>query len=484
MIFYALGRVTTMCISRKHVFSVLLSAGFLLAMSNVKADNSLGQRDNLNTGINDRQKAEMAVPAGFFANSSLNGLLRNYYFSRDNHDTPARLDQREWVQGAYLSFRSGYTDTPIGVGLDVHGFYGFKLDGGGGSGGAGLLPLNSKKEPESEFSSAGAALKLRGFGNLVQAGDQYLENPVVAGGVSRVFPQTFRGVALKNYSVPDLTLDAGWVDSTRLRNQSGQSHLATSYGSGNKAGVPADRESPGLTWLGGVYSVPGAVTLTVYGGQLSDIWNQYYAGASVPFKLNDALTLTPYLHYFKTRDQGQSQLGHIDNNTYSGGLTLSGKGQSLTLGLQKIDGDTPFDYVAQDDRSFLYLSNSQQYADFNAPGEQSWKLQYQTGLAFFHAPNLQFSTSYTRGEADLSRVDPASKGYGYIYDASARDARHWERDMALRYDMPDGKAKGLNVTLRWATHRTGDGYTAPGNTRGNSNADEYRMIVGYPFSIF
>ncbi|WP_408596791.1 OprD family outer membrane porin [Pseudomonas sp. PLMAX] len=470
--------------SLKRLLGVPISLGLLLATGNTCADNSLGQRDNLSSGINDRQKAEMAVPAGFVSGSSLNGLLRNYYFSRDNHDTPARLDQREWVQGAYLSFRSGYTDTPIGVGVDVHGFYGLKLDGGGGSGGAGLLPVNTKREPESDFSAAGAALKFRGFDSLLQAGDQYLENPVIAGGVSRVFPQTFRGVALKNYSVPDLTLDAGWIDSTRLRNQSGQSHLVTSYGASDKAGVPADRESPHMGWLGGVYSVPGAITVTLYGGQLSDIWNQYYAGVSWPLKLTRVLTVTPYLHYFKTRDQGRSQLGSIDNDTYSSGLTLSGAGQSLTLGLQKVDSNTPFDYVAQDDRSFLYLSNSQQYADFNAPGEKSWKLQYQTSLKFLDAPNVQFSTSYTRGEADLTRVDPASTGYGYIYNASGKDARHWERDVALRYAVPDGKAKGLNLTLRWAAHRTGDGYTAPGNTRGNSNADEYRVIVDYPFSIF
>lgn len=97
---------------------------------------------------------------------------------------------------------------------------------------------------------------------------------------------------------------------------------------------------------------------------------------------------------------------------------------------------------------------------------------------------MQLSTSYTRGEADLTGVDPANPGYGYIYNASGKDAHHWERDVALRYAVPDGKAKGVTVTLRWAAHRTGDGYTAPGNIRGNSNADEYRMIVDYPFSIF
>ncbi|WP_449434919.1 OprD family outer membrane porin [Pseudomonas putida] len=468
----------------KRWLGVSVSLGVSLAAGTTCADNSLGQRDNLNSAINDRQKAEMAVPSGFVSGSSLNGLLRNYYLSRDNHDTPARLDQREWVQGAYLSFRSGYTDTPVGVGFDIHGFSALKLDGGGGSGGSGLLPLNAQRQPESSFSAAGAALKLRAMGSLVQAGDQYLENPVIAGGVSREFPQSFRGAAIKNYSIPSLTLDAGWVDSTRLRNQSGQSHLATSYGASNKAGAPADRESPYMAWAGGVYSVQGGMTLTLYGGQLSDIWNQYYAGLSWPAALTPVLSLTPYLHYFKTRDQGKSQLGRIDNDAYSGGLALSGAGQSLTLGLQKVDGNTPFDFIVQNDRVFLYLSNAQQYADFNGPGEKSWKMQYQTSLRLLGAPNVQFSTAYTRGEADLTRVDPSSQGYGYIYNASGKDAHHWERDVALRYAVADGKAKGLSLTLRWAAHRSGDGYTAPGNTRGNSKADEYRVIVDYPFGIF
>ncbi|MEG6992082.1 hypothetical protein V1979_34980, partial [Pseudomonas aeruginosa] len=43
--------------------------------------------------------------------------------------------------------------------------------------------------------------------------------------------------------------------------------------------------------------------------------------------------------------------------------------------------------------------------------------------------------------------------------------------------------KGLSVTLRWATHRPGEGYTAPGNTRGNSSSDEYRVVVDYPIRL-
>lgn len=462
----------------------ILGVGLMLSEQQARADNSLGQRDNLDANITARQKAEVSIPPGFIEGSTMKGILRNSFFDRNNHHTPDGRDQREWVQGGWLSFRSGYTDTPVGFGFDVHSFYALKLDGGGGHGGAGLMPLDSTGKPESNYSNIGGALKIRGFDSLVQAGDQLLENPVIASGVSRMFPQTYRGVSLKNYSVDDLTLDAGWVDSTRLRNQSGESHLKTSYGSRNKAGVMADRNSSHMNWVGGSYSIPKSATVTAYAGNLRDIWNQYYLAGSYPFPVSEDITLTPYLHFYDTRDQGSSKLGRINNQTYTSGLTLAGKGQSLTLGFQKVDGNTPFDYVIQNDGTYLYLNNSQQYADFNGPGEQSWKAQYQTSLAFMNAPNVKLSTSYTRGKADLTRVNPDSKGYGYIYNPDGKNARHWERDISLRYDVPDGQAKGTSVTLRWAKHRSGKGYTAPGNTRGNADADEYRIIVDYPFTIF
>ncbi|TDF82311.1 OprD family outer membrane porin [Pseudomonas sp. H9] len=463
--------------------SPLLALSLVCASSASQADNSLGQRDNINIDLTQRQHAELAIPAGLVNGSSLNGLLRNYYFGRDNHHTPARRDQREWAQGVLLSLRSGYTDTVIGMGLDVHGFSALKLDGGGGRGGAGLMPLDSQGKPQDEFAAAGAALKFRAFDSLLKVGDQLLENPLIASGSSRLFPQSYRGVTIKNFSLDAVMFDAGWVESTRLRNQSGHSDLQSAYGNGNRAGVAPDRESSHMTWLGATYTAPQSLSLSGYSGRLQDLWDQHYLGLSRTFALAHELRLTPYLHYYKTRDQGRSQLGPIDNDAYSAGLTLAQGSQSLTLGLQKIDGDTPFDFLAQNDRTFLYLNNAMQYADFNGPGEKSWKLQYQTSLQALRAPNLQFSIGYTRGEADLTRVDPASPGYGYIYNPDGKHAKHWERDIALRYAVPEGQAKGLNLTLRWASHRPGDGYTAPGNTRGNASADEYRVILDYPFNL-
>ncbi|MNJ18747.1 Porin D precursor [compost metagenome] len=467
----------------RHLLVFSVGWSFLSALP-AHADNSMGQRDNIFTGVNERQAVELTLPPGLVKGARLDALVRNYYLQRDNHSDLVTRDLGEWAQGFLLSFRSGFTDTPIGLGVDAHGFLGLKLDGGGGSGGAGLLPLDSSGKPHDEFSSAGAALKLRYLDTLVKVGDQLVENPVIGSGTSRLFPQGYRGVTLKNHSMEGLWLDAGFVESSRLRNQSGHSHLVTAYGARNKAGIAADRESPHIGWLGASYILSQGLQVTAYGGQLDDIWNQYYLGISETFQASGQLLLKPYLHWFKTTDQGRSQLGKIDNDTYSAGIAATAYGQTVTLGLQKVDGRTPFDYLTQDDRIFLYLSNSQQFADFNGPGEKSWRVQYDTNLSVLGAPSTQLIVSYTRGEADLTRVNPNSIGYGYIFNPEGENAKHWERDIALKYQVPDGPAKNLSLTLRWAAHREGDGYTAPGNTRGNSSADEYRLIVDYPVSLF
>ncbi len=62
----------------------------------------------------------------------------------------------------------------------------------------------------------------------------------------------------------------------------------------------------------------------------------------------------------------------IDNNTYSLHLTLNAGAHTVTAAYQRVNGDTPFDYINLGDS--VYLDNSRMYSDFNAPNERSWKL--------------------------------------------------------------------------------------------------------------
>lgn len=297
-------------------------------------------------------------------------LTRNYYFNHDRRHASGH-DSKEWAQGFIATFQSGYTPGVVGFGVDAYGMLGLKLDGGGGTGGTSILPITapSKEGYESgkapdEFSSGGAALKIRAFDTELKLGDQFLSNPVVAGGESRMLPQTFRGVSLTNNSFEDLTLTAGQVSFTVYYNQSGHRRLGSYYGE-----LPGDRDSHHLSWLGGTWGGIEGFTSSLYAAELQNVWKQYYADVDYTYEIDDNWSLNPGAHYYKTVDSGDSLLGRIDNNTYSLHFAVGYRQHTVTAVLQKVNGNTPFDYINQGDS--IFLDNSQQYSDFNGPNEKS-----------------------------------------------------------------------------------------------------------------
>lgn len=413
---------------------------------------------------------------GFVEGSSLNLNFRNAYFHR-NQLLPGVRDSREWAQDAVARFESGYTPGVIGVGVDAYGMLGLKLDGGGGHAGSSLLPLNEHDDgtlgaaPRS-FSSAGAAVKIRGFDTELKAGDLFLTNPVIAGGETRLLPQTFRGVALTNNAIDGLLLEGGQVSFTKPYNQSGHRRIDTFYSAG-----PDDRDSKHLSWAGASWNGTPSFTANLYAAELQDIWNQYYADFDYTYVVHDNLSLTPGVHFYHTQDTGQAKLGKIDNNTYSLHLTVAAGHHSVTTAYQRVNGNTPFDYINQGDS--IYLDNSRMYSDFNGPGERSWKLQYGYDFAGLGITGLSTSLSYSRGKLDLTKADPNSAGYGQWYSADGKDARHWERDLDVKYVFQEGQFKDLSLLLRYASHRGSRGYSAVDNDN-----DELRLIVDYPLAIF
>lgn len=407
---------------------------------------------------------------GFIEGTHLTVNTRNYYMNRDRRDIHTD-DSKKWGQGFLGTFESGFTPGTVGFGLDAHAMLGLKLDSGGGPDGSSILPYGSGKAPGS-FSTAGGTLKLRAFDTELKAGDLFLSNPMIAGGMTRMLPQTFRGVSLTNHSFDGWMIEGGQASFTKLYNQSGHRRIGTSYGA-----LPDDQHSRHLNWAGVSWSGSPGLTSNLYAAELKDIWNQYYYDLDYTYPLNELVSLNPGLHYYHTQDTGKSLLGHIDNNTYSLHFTASVGHHSVTAAYQRVNGNTPFDYIAQGDS--IYLDNSQQYSDFNGPNERSWKLKYAYDFAGLGFPGLTSAVSYISGKTDLTKVNPRSRGYSAWYSADGKDAEHWERDIDLKYVVQDGKAKDLAVRLQWATNRGGKGYSAV-----DRDVDEYRVIVDYPFSVF
>lgn len=417
------------------------------------------------------QAAETSKSEGFVEGSSLKLTARNYYMNRNRHQRTD--DNIEWGQGFIGIFESGYTQGTVGFGIDANAMLGLKLDGGGGTDGSSILPIGSGNgKAPGAFSSAGATLKMRAFDTELKAGDLFLNNPVIAGGMSRMLPQTFRGISLTNHSFDGWMIEGGQASFTKPYNQSGRQRIGTSYGA--LADGDASRH---LNWAGVAWSgVPG-LTSSLYASELKDIWNQYYYDLDYTYAVNELVSLNPGLHYYHTQDTGDSLLGKIDNNTYSLHFTVGVGNHSVTAAYQRVNGNTPFDYISQGDS--IYLDNSQQYSDFNGPNERSWKLKYAYDFAGLGFPGLTSAVSYSRGELDLSKVDPQSRGYAAWYNKDGEHAQHWERDLDLKYVVQGGKAKDLAVRLQWATNRGGSGYG-----KLDQDTDEYRVIVDYPLDVF
>jgi len=386
-------------------------------------------------------------------------LLRNYFLHNDLRDNPGTGGpsyQQEWAQGFIGNLRSGFTDGSVGLGIDAHGFVGIKLDGGRGHAGTGLLPVDAQGRSH-DYASAGAALKLRAGNHLLRYGEMTVETPVFDTGDKRLQPEYATGVMLDSALSPDLLLQAGRF--TRFKNQDGSSSHDDFSGYG------VSTRGAAITLVGVRLFDRQDVSAALYASQLEDTWQQGYLNLKAR---RGGWTLDGNL--YRTRDQGAARAGTIDTQAYSLLTSYQLGAQTFTLAYQRIDGDTPFDFVGGDS---IYLANSVKYADFNGAHERSWQVRYDLDFSAMGVQGLNLTTRYVQGRGiDGSRA-PAGGAYAPESPLSTSNGRHWERDIDLGYRVQQGAAKGLHLRLAHVSHR--------GNrAQGQRDIDRLYIILEYP----
>ncbi|MEI1419456.1 OprD family outer membrane porin, partial [Pseudomonas aeruginosa] len=151
--------------------------------------------------------SDQAEAKGFIEDSSLDLLLRNYYFNRDGKE--GRGDRVDWTQGFLTTYESGFTQGTVGFGVDAFGYLGLKLDGTSDKTGTGNLPVMNDGKPRDDYSRAGGALKVRISKTMLKWGEMQPTAPVFAAGGSRLFPQTATGFQLQSSEFEGLDLEAG-----------------------------------------------------------------------------------------------------------------------------------------------------------------------------------------------------------------------------------------------------------------------------------
>lgn len=410
-----------------------------------------------------------AHASGFFDDAKSDVLLRNFYLSNDYRSpTPSGKNyKQEWAQGFIGNFSSGFTEGTVGFGIDAHAFAGLKLDGGKGHSGTGLLPVDSDGRSENNYSSAGGAFKLKVSRTTLAFGEMTVETPVFDTSDKRLQPEYATGFLLNSAELDNVNLLAGHF--TAFKNQD------SSSGQGDFYGYGANTEAGGISFVGADLFSSSPIGGALYASELSDTWHQYYG--NLHFKQSGVLLDANLYH---TRDTGRALAGEIDNSAFS----LSGKysfgAHAVMLGWQRINGDTPFDFVGGDS---IYLANSIKYADFNGANERSWQARYDLDLGAFGIPGLNFMTRYVSG----SHIDGthAPKGGAYNpFDADSGDyqpqqgsgGKHWERDIDLKYVVQSGAAKDLSVQLSHVTHRANE-------AQAGDDIDRIYVVVQYPLGF-
>ncbi|MFM9380568.1 OprD family porin [Pseudomonas sp. UV AK001] len=413
--------------------------------------------------------ANTALASGFLDDAKGEVLSRNFFLSNDYRSpSPSGKNyKQEWAQGFIGTFASGFTDGTIGFGLDAHAFYGLKLDGGRGHSGTGLLPVDSDGRSESDYSSAGGALKLKASRTTLAFGEMTVETPVFDTSDKRLQPEYATGFLLNSREIDNVNLVAGHF--TAFKNQD------SSSGQGDFQGYGANTKAGGISFIGADLVSDSPVGGALYASDLSETWHQYYA--NLHFKQSGVLLDANVYH---TRDTGQALAGEIDNTAFS----LSGKyafgPHAVMLGWQRINGDTPFDFVGGDS---IYLANSIKYADFNGAHERSWQARYDLDLGAFGIPGLNFMTRYVSG----SHIDGTHAPKGGAYNPFDPDSgqyqpqqgdggKHWERDIDLRYIVQSGAAKDLSVQLSHVSHRAN-------SAQAGDDIDRIYVVIQYPLGF-
>ncbi|MCU1758230.1 OprD family porin [Pseudomonas sp. 14P_8.1_Bac3] len=392
-----------------------------------------------------------AEESGFVEGAKVSLNLRNFYINRNfTNPTKTQGKAEEWTQSFILDAKSGFTQGTLGFGMDVLGLYSVKLDGGRGTGGTQLLPLDHDGRPADNFGRSNVAFKARLSQTEVKVGEWMPVLPILRSDDGRSLPQTFRGGQITSKEVDGLTLYGGQFRANSPRDDSSMSDLSMT----GKAAFTSDR----FNFQGGEYQFNEKRTqIGVWNAELKDIYSQQYVNLIHTQPLGD-WTLGANLGFFYGKEDGSARAGDLDNKTWSGMFSAKYGGNTFYVGLQKLTGDSV--WMRVNGTSGGTLANDSYNSSYDNAREKSWQLRHDYNFVALGIPGLTLMNRYISGEN--------------VHTGTVTDGREWGRESELGYTVQSGALKDLNVKWRNSTMR---------RDYSNNEFDENRLIVSYPISL-
>jgi len=400
--------------------------------------------------------ASAALPAqaeetGFVEDAKVNLNLRNFYINRNfTNPTKAQGKAEEWTQSFILDAKSGFTQGTVGFGMDVLGLYSVKLDGGQGTGGTQLLPLDHDGRPADNFGRTNVAFKAKLSQTEVKVGEWMPVLPILRSDDGRSLPQTFRGGQITSKEINGLTLYGGQFRANSPRDDSSMSDMSMT----GKAAFTSDR----FNFQGGEYVFNEKRTqIALWNAELKDIYSQQFVNLIHSQPLG-GWTLGANLGFFYGKEDGSARAGDLDNKTWSGLFSAKYGGNTFYVGLQKLTGDSA--WMRVNGTSGGTLANDSYNSSYDNAREKSWQLRHDYNFVALGIPGLTLMNRYISGDN--------------VHTGTVTDGKEWGRESELGYTVQSGALKDLNVKWRNSTmHRD---YS-------NNEFDENRVIVSYPISL-
>jgi hypothetical protein len=393
---------------------------------------------------------------GFIEGSSATLQARNYYFSRDFSDIVGPNQQskaQEWGQGFILNVKSGYTPGVVGFGVDAIGLLGLKLDSSPDRVRTGLLPVHSDGKAADDYSRLGLALKAKLSNSELKIGELQPNLPVLTFSDTRLLPPSYQGASLVSNEINGLTLQAGQLHSTSLRDEAGDEKMQAMVGSVVKRQASADH----FNYAGADYAFNDKrSSVGAWYAQLEDLYNQRFFSLKHSQPLGD-WTLGASIGYYDSSADGKKLIGEVDNQALHSLLSAKYGGHTVSLGYQAMFGDQGFARVFA---NISPLSNEVMTYAFDSADERSMQARYDYNFAALGIPGLTTMVRYVKGDN--------------VTTAGGFEGQEWERDLDIGYVIQSGPLKNVGILARNATARS--------NYR--SDVNENRLILNYTLSLF
>ncbi len=431
---------------------------------------------------------QTGMAAGFVDDSHATLLLRNFYSNADNRDgTAAPNYTQEWGQGFVLNYTSGFTQGTVGVGVDMIGMLGLRLDSGKGhhynptstASNGNIFPTDSDGRAVEDFANLGPTLKALVSKTEFRYGTLQPKLPILMSSDRLVF-QTFNGFQVESREIDGLTLTGGRIDHVKERGSTDWEGMSI-----NGSNATVDPVNPGLNttrsthvnefWFGGgQYRVNKDLALQYYYANLQDFYRQHFLGVVYGLNLGPG-RLTTDLRYYNNHSDGANghnpdyystgyygngvTRGKVDSRLSSVLFTYALGNHSFSTGYQQVDGRSDAVWVNEGAGTTSYFITETMSGKFQRAGERSWQVRYAYDFKGVGFPGWTLKTAYWNGD--------------HIKTATS-DQKEWARDITLGYVFTEGPAKGLSTAFRLGVFRT----------EMQRNTDEYRVIVDYPISLF